>query len=47
MALSKAEFSVKKTRFLGFIVSTDSIAVDLEKIRVVQSWTIPTTVKGV
>ncbi|KAG0160400.1 hypothetical protein PDIDSM_7929 [Penicillium digitatum] len=47
VALSKSEFSVKETRFLGFIVSTDGIAVDPEKIRVVQSWTIPTTVKGI
>ena len=37
VALSKSEFSVKKTKFLGFIVSTDGIAVDLEKIRLVQS----------
>ncbi|KAL2695017.1 hypothetical protein AAEP93_007409 [Penicillium crustosum] len=47
VALSKSEFSVKRTKFLGFIVSTDGIAVDPEKIRVVQSWTVPTTVKGV
>ncbi|OQE59201.1 hypothetical protein PENNAL_c0337G04262, partial [Penicillium nalgiovense] len=45
--LSKCEFAVTKTKFLGFIVSTDGIAVDPEKISVVQSWKPPSTVKGV
>ena len=47
VALSKCEFSVTKTKFLGFIVSIEGIAVDPEKIRVIQQWKIPTTVKGV
>ncbi|KAI1828762.1 hypothetical protein DTO006G1_9961 [Penicillium roqueforti] len=47
VALPKCEFSVTKTKFLGFIVSTEGIAVDPEKISVIQQWKIPTTVKGV
>jgi hypothetical protein len=34
-------------KYLGFIVSTDSIQVDLEKIEVIQAWKPPTTVRGV
>jgi hypothetical protein len=34
--IKKSEFSVKKTKYLGFIISTDGIQVDLEKIKVIQ-----------
>ncbi|CRL31343.1 RNA-directed DNA polymerase (reverse transcriptase) [Penicillium camemberti] len=47
VALPKCEFSVQRTKFLGFIVSTDGIAVDPGKISVVQSWKAPSTVKGI
>ena len=45
--IKKSEFSVKKTKYLGFIISTDGIQVDPEKIEVIQAWKPPTTVKGV
>jgi transposase InsO family protein len=43
----KCEFSVKRTKYLGFIISTDGIEVDPEKVTVIQNWQPPTTVKGV
>jgi Reverse transcriptase (RNA-dependent DNA polymerase) len=33
--IKKCEFGVKRTRYLGFIVSTSGIEVDLEKIKVI------------
>ncbi len=33
--IKKSKFSVKKTKYLGFIISTNSIQVDLEKVKVV------------
>ena len=35
--IKKCEFRVKRTKYLGFIVSTNSIKVDLAKIEVIQS----------
>jgi hypothetical protein len=45
--IKKSEFSVKKTKYLGFIIGTDGIQVDPEKIKVIQDWQPPSTVKGV
>jgi transposase InsO family protein len=45
--LKKCEFDVTRTKYLGFIVSTDGIEVDPEKVAVVREWQYPTTVKGV
>lgn len=36
-SLKKYEFSITKTKFLGFIISTEGIATNLEKIAVVLS----------
>jgi hypothetical protein len=33
--IRKCEFSVKSTKYLGFIVATDGIRVDLEKVSIV------------
>ena len=38
---------MQKTKFLGFIVSTEGIAVDPEKIAVIQNWKAPSTIKGI
>lgn len=43
----KCEFHVQKTKFLGFIISTDGVAVDPAKTAVVRDWAPPTSVKGV
>ena len=45
--LKKCEFHVTRTKYLGFIISTDGIEVDPDKISVVRNWKPPTTVKGV
>jgi hypothetical protein len=45
--LKKYEFYVTCTKYLGFIISTNSIEVDLDKISVVKNWKPLTTVKGV
>lgn len=45
--IKKCEFSVTRTKYLGFIISTDGIEVDPEKVTVVRNWPYPKTVKGV
>jgi hypothetical protein len=45
--IKKCEFSVQSTRYLGFIVSTDGISVDPEKVSAVREWQPPTTVRGI
>ena len=45
--IKKCEFGVKKTKFLGYFISTDGISVDPEKIAVIRDWGYPLTVRGV
>jgi hypothetical protein len=45
--IKKSEFHVTSTKYLGFIVATDSIRVDPEKVAVVSCWKEPRTVKGI
>lgn len=45
--IDKCEFHVTKTKFLGFIVGVEGIAVDPDKISAVKDWQQPTTVKGI
>jgi hypothetical protein len=45
--IKKSEFSVKRTKYLGFIISTDGIEADPEKTTAIDQWTPPRTVKGV
>jgi hypothetical protein len=45
--IKKCEFGVTKTKYLGFIISTDGIEVDPEKVAVVRNWKPPTTVRGI
>jgi transposase InsO family protein len=45
--IKKCEFNVTRTKYLGFIVSTDGVEVDPEKIAVIMQWKYPRTVKGV
>ena len=45
--IRKSEFSVTRTKYLGFYVSTDGIAVDPEKTETIRNWERPTTVRGV
>ena len=41
---SKCEFWLTEVRFLGHVVSTSSVSVDLEKVEVVMSWERPKSV---
>lgn len=45
--LKKCEFHVTRTKYLGFIITTEGIEVDPEKVSAVTSWKAPYTVKGV
>jgi transposase InsO family protein len=45
--IRKCEFGVTRTKYLGFIISTDGIEVDPEKTAVIHHWAEPKTVKGV
>jgi hypothetical protein len=45
--LKKCEFNVTRTKYLGFIISTDGIEIDQEKVDAVQSWKAPTTVRDI
>ncbi len=45
--IKKSEFSVTQTKFLGFIISTQGIAVDPDKTEVIRQWQVPESVKGV
>jgi hypothetical protein len=43
--IKKSEFSVIKTKFLEYIISTKGITVDLDKISAIIKWERPTRVK--
>jgi hypothetical protein len=45
--IKKCEFSVKRTKYLGFIISTDGIQVDPDKVQAIADWQQPRTVRGV
>jgi len=45
--IRKCEFSVKRTKYLGFIITTNGLEVDPDKVAVVKDWRYPKTVKGV
>jgi hypothetical protein len=45
--IKKSEFRVTRTKYLGFIISTDGISIDPSKVEVVKNWQRPTSVKGV
>lgn len=45
--INKCEFSVTRTRYLGFIISTKEIGVDPDKVEAIKNWDPPTSVKTV
>ena len=45
--IKKSEFSIKRIKYLGFIISIDRIEADLEKMAVISQWEPPQTIKGV
>lgn len=46
-SLPKCEFHTTRTRYLGFIISTNGVEVDPEKVSVVTQWKQPETMRGV
>lgn len=46
-SIRKCEFHVQRTKYLGFIITTDGIEVDPEKVAVITKWAKPTTVQGI
>jgi transposase InsO family protein len=46
-SIKKCDFHVTRTKYLGFIISTEGIEVDPEKTAVIRDWEQPTTVKGI
>ena len=46
-SIKKCEFHVTRTKYLGFILTTDGIEVDPEKTAVIRSWAVPTTARGI
>jgi hypothetical protein len=46
-SISKCEFHVTETRYLGYILSTQGIKVDPVKTAIIREWKVPTTVKGI
>lgn len=46
--IDKSEFEVESTKYLGFIIEAGKgIRMDPEKVKAIQEWQAPTTVKGV
>lgn len=45
LKLSKCEFTQQELEYLGHIVSTQGVATESSKIKVVDSWPTPTSVK--
>ena len=45
--LDKCKFNKDLVEFLGFIISRNSIAIDLEKTKAIKEWPTPITVKEV
>jgi hypothetical protein len=45
--IKKSEFSIIKTKYLGFIISTDGIEIDSSKIEVVRGWKEPIIIQGI
>ena len=45
--IKKSEFSVQSTKFLGFIISTEGIAMNSEKVAVVKNWPVSKSVKEI
>ena len=46
-SIKKCKFHVTQTKYLGFILTTEGIEVNLEKTQVIYDWKVPNTVQGV
>ena len=46
-SIKKCEFHVTRTKYLGFILTTEGIEADPEKTEVISRWTVPNNIRGV
>ena len=46
MDLKKSEFSVTSTKYLGFIIGIEGIAMDPDKVTIIKDWEVPTSLRG-
>jgi transposase InsO family protein len=44
--IRKSEFSVQRTKFLGYILTTQGLEIDPDKVAPLKNWSRPTTVTG-
>ena len=40
----KSEFCIQRTKYLGFILTTQGLEVDQDKLEVLHHWKLPTTI---
>jgi len=45
--MKKCEFGVTRTKYLGFIINTQGVEVDPNKVVIVQNWQLLSIVKGI
>ena len=45
--IKKCKFGVKRTKYLGFIISTDGIEVNPKKVEAIRNWKPPYTIKSI
>ena len=43
--IKKSQFSVTSTKFLSYIISTDSISMNLKKVAVIKNWSVSKLIK--
>ena len=46
-SIKKCEFHTTRTKYLGFILTTNGIEADPEKTAIIRNWAVPTTVWGI
>ena len=47
MDIKKSKFNITKIKFLGFIIRTNGIAINANKLAIIKDWEPPTSIKGV
>jgi hypothetical protein len=45
--IKKSEFYVNWTKYLGYVLTSQGLEVDPDKVSVLRDWKLPTTVTGV
>ena len=45
--IKKSKFSVQSIKFLSFIISTEGIAMNSDKVSIVKNWLLPKSVKKI